>query len=306
MKPPEDPVLREVALRQVWRHRGDGLGQPWLGLVAFDLARSVLAGALADLDSSHRELDDLLRGALDCHVLAPWPGLVRAVVLKSQGSSEAAVEALLGSGETLDNRPVGWPLETATVLARELAEVAVYGQISQLPPPLTWGPRGEWTVVRQRQKSTSFRVPDALAVAEFQDLQHRGVADLYFCLPPRGTAWIRTRTSEPQSALPQVLRVLTRLAESASVQEEALRESALGEEATAAALDKAISRARRLLRHLGFAEETLTRHSGFVRLSGCEVAGLVSSWGRRPEVRVRRDRVVPDASELIGWAPTAS
>lgn len=306
MKSEQDDILREVSLRGAWRRREDGLGQPWLGLVAFDLARTVLADPQTDPHESGRELEDLLRSAMDCSVLAPWPGLVRAVVHKSRGSSDEAVAALVDAGADLDNRPAEWTLATASVLARELAEIAVSGQISQVPPLLSWGPRGVWTIVGKPKARVDFRLPDVLALAEFRDLQRRGVADVYFCLPSRGTAWIRTRSSEPQSALPQVLRVLTALSESGGLREEALRDRALGEDATAAALDKAVSRARRLLRHLGFSQETLIRQKGFFRLSGCVVAGLVSAEGRRPEVRVRRDREVPAASDLIGWAPTPS
>jgi hypothetical protein len=81
------------------------------------------------------------------------------------------------------------------------------------------------------------------------------------------------------------------------LEEEEARERALGPGSLPAALDKAVSRCRRLLLALGF-PGAIERDGRMILAKGIRMAALVSSIGRRPDVRVRR---AAWGHELVGW-----
>ncbi len=286
--------LSRPALERAWTAGGPELASPWKELLAFDLARACLA-ALPQLEQ-RSQVCDLLSLAASLPFLHPWPSLFLAVheravehadaIRNLDASLELAERVLLQAGSLV-------------ALGQELGCLAITGSLAACPPRvLDWGPGGAWTVLLTGRWTPPEPVPDALALEEFRGLQLDGAASVFFCLPAAGTAWICATGGQPQPAQPQLLRLLALLVEAQGVlEDDEARESALGPGSLPAALDKAVSRCRRLLLALGF-PGAIEREGRMILLRGIRVAGLVSLMGRRPDVRVRR---ASWGQELVGW-----
>lgn len=115
-------------------------------------------------------------------------------------------------------------------------------------------------------------------------------------------AWIRALGQSPQAALPQSLRILAAVAEAGAISRDDLRQRALGPDSLPSAIDKALSRTRRLLDHMELEGECLVRQGDRISLGQVVVVGLVSAHGWRPDVRVRGASKMPPPDRLVGWA----
>jgi len=309
LESPRDPVVRKFAFLKLWSAHGGQLAEPWRALIAFELARLQLS------DCDGFEEDDeiplgLLRVAQELPLLAPWPTLFRAILEAQREHREDAVEllsALSDSAVPGEDGGSQWRADSAVQLARELTWLG----IGEEPPvegvsTLVWADSRRWRVYYSDPYPDGTSLPFPLAQVEFEVLQRRGVADLYFCLPERGTAWLRTRNSVPQPALPQVLRLLIALLKNyGSATAEELREEALGPAVQPSALEKVLSRTRRLLSSLGL-EGRLVRSKGTIRLENLTVAALVSVYSQSFHVRLRREKGIQIPDDLLGWAPTVA
>jgi len=212
------------------------------------------------------------------------------------GDSAEARERL--SASVAGQACAGLDAVSLLAMAREVACVALTGGLAVCPPAaLGWGPSGAWTVIGVGRGTAGMPMPDVLALEDFREQQRRGAADLYYCLPATGTAWICARGRAPQPAQPQLLRVITVLAEHDEVNVGVAKDAAIGVGSLPAALDTAVSRCRRLLSALGLSD-VLHRHGSALSLRGVTITGLVSPTGRRPYIRVRRpSRDV----KYVGW-----
>ena len=237
-------------------------------------------------------------------MLAAWPHLFKAVLLSATQANVAGRAVL--SQVDLGQRTAS-PLRPATLhaLGGELATLAVDGDLRRMAPtPIDWGQPSDWDIVRPAGVSLGVRYPATLIIEEFRELQREAGGDLFFCLPQRGTAWIRALGQAPQAALPQSLRILAALVEANTLSLNELRERALGPDSLPTAIDKALSRTRRLLQHMELEGECLVREGDRIALGSLTAIGLVSAYGRRPDVRVRGASKMPPPERLVGWAST--